>query len=137
MLHNHKPSDYRRPRYLRSDSIPPIGQAFTITETEEINKAVEGDEPDFRIRLTLDKWHWFELNGPNLDTVIELCGDDFGSWVGKRLGIIISQFQTKDDGMRTFLKVVPVAEIKAKRPLPSELKLRQRATTENEEIALG
>jgi hypothetical protein len=138
MLHNHKPSDYRRPRYVRPKDIPPVGRTFTITETEEIDKAVEGDEPDFRIRLTLDKWYWFDLSPGNFDCCIELFGDEsFDSWIGKRLGLIIDQFQTKNDGMRTYIKVVPASEIEPKRrPVPSALKPRV-AAEQDKEIQFG
>jgi hypothetical protein len=132
-----KPSDYQKLRYLKKDNLPNGGSVFTITDWDEVDKSTKANQPDERIRLTFDERWWFELYGRNLDTVIELLGDNFDDWHGKRIGIQVTPYETKDGEQKEFMQVVPATDIKAKRrPLPSDLRLRPR-TEEGKEIKFG
>jgi hypothetical protein len=114
-----KPSDYRKGlRYLRKENLSDGGNVFAITNVDEIDKSFEANEHDWRIRLTLQGQgsFWFELNGKNLDTVIELLGDSFHNWRGKQLGLCLAQFTTKQGEEREYIKIVPASKIKLRKP---------------------
>ena len=106
-----KPSDYQKLRYLKKDNVPNGGSVFTITDFDEVDKSTKANQPDWRIRLTFDERWWFELHSGNLDTAINLLGNDFQNWPGGQLGLVIAQFTTKDGEEREYMKIVPAPEI--------------------------
>jgi hypothetical protein len=124
-----KPSDYQKTRWLKKDNIPEGGSVFTVTDFDEVNKSDRTDKEDFRIRLTFDERWWFELAGNNLDTTIDLLGDDFANWDGKQIGLCLAAFTNKNGETNTYIKVVSAPEIK-KRPT-----LKRRTKPENGEPA--
>jgi hypothetical protein len=106
-----KPSDYSRIRYLKKTNLPPGGSVFTITDLDEVNKSPDADQLDLRIRLTLDEHWWFELKGGNLDTVIDLLGDDFATWLHGRIGLRVAEFTARDGTVGNYIQVVAASEI--------------------------
>jgi hypothetical protein len=116
-----KPSDYcTGKRYLKKDHLPDGGGRFKITDIDEVDKSIVAGEHDWRIRLTLDDRFWFEVHGPNLDSAIEILGDDFADWFGKSLGFVLDTFTGRDGEEKTYIKIVPAPEI--------TLKLRPKST---------
>jgi len=110
-LMKNKPSDYQKLRYAKKENIPNGGSVFTVTDFDEVDKSTEANQPDWRIRLTLDERWWFELKGGNLDTTIALLGDNFQHWIGRFLGLRVVKFTTKDCEEREYIKIVPAPEI--------------------------
>jgi hypothetical protein len=107
-----RPSDYCNGlRYLKRSNIPTPGSLFTITGIEEIEKSSKfTGKSECLIRLTFDERWWFDLTGGNLDTTIQLLGDDFEKWYNKRLGLRVATFN-KDGEEKSYIKVVPAPEI--------------------------
>jgi hypothetical protein len=124
-----KPSDYSRLRYLKKENLLGGGSIFVVTDFEEVNKSTEAGEEDLRIRLTLDEHWWFELKGENLNTVIDLLGDDFALWLHGRIGLCRGEFTARDGKVIDYIQVIPAPEVALKR--------RPAATTrakDNDEI---
>jgi hypothetical protein len=106
-----KPSDYSRLRYLKKENLLGGGSIFVVTDFDEVNKSTEAGEEDLRIRLTLDEHWWFELKGGNLDTVIDLLGDDFATWLHGRIGLRLAEFTARDGTVGNYIQVVAASEI--------------------------
>jgi hypothetical protein len=121
------PSSYLKPRWLKKDNVPEGGSVFVISDFDEIDKSAKTNESDVRLRVTFDERYWFELSGQNLSTAIDLLSDDFGAWIGGRLGLCLASFTTQDGEEKSYIKVVPAAEVEAnrprlRRPLPTDLR---------------
>jgi hypothetical protein len=67
------------------------------------------------IRLTLDEHWWFELKGENLNTVIDLLGDDFALWLHGRIGLCRGEFTARDGKVIDYIQVIPAPEVALKR----------------------
>jgi hypothetical protein len=106
-----KPSDYSRLRYLKKENLLGGGSIFVVTDFDEVNKSTEAGEEDLRIRLTLDEHWWFELKDGNLDTVIDLLGDDFATWLHGRIGLRLAEFTARDGTVGNYIQVVAASEI--------------------------
>jgi hypothetical protein len=120
-----KPSDYiTGKRYLKREHIEDGGNVHEITDIDEVDKGDVVGKHDWRIRLELDGHFWFELYAGNLDRVIEICGDDFDNWYGKKLGFVISEFTAKDGSEKTYIEVVAAPEVILKRPQSTKAKLQ-------------
>jgi len=111
-----KPSDYQKMRFLKRENIPDGGTVFTISEIDEVDKSKFADKPDWCIQLVFDE-HWrLDLRGSNLDTVIELLGNDFEKWHNIRLGARIATFKAKDGSEHEWIQLcaAPIIELRRK-----------------------
>jgi hypothetical protein len=109
-----KPSDYQKLRYVKKENVPNGGGIFIVTDFDEVDKSTKANQPEWRIRLTFDERWWFEVHGGNLDTAINLLGNDFDAWLDKPLGLCIAGFTTKEGEEKEYLKIVPATDIRRK-----------------------
>jgi hypothetical protein len=114
-----RPSDYCNGlRYLKRSNIPTPGSLFTITGIEEIEKSSKfTGKSECLIQVTFDERWQFDLKGSNLDTTIQLLGDDFTAWFGGKLGLRLSTFTTRDGSEQTYIQVVSPFAIEPRRLL--------------------
>jgi hypothetical protein len=117
-----KPSDYRAGfRFLKKENIDPKnGSVLKISDIDDVDKSIIAGEHDWRIRLTLNSAYWFELNGSNHDSALEILGDDFDRWFGRKLGFVIADFTAKDGSEKQWIKIVPAPAIELKVPRDTE-----------------
>jgi hypothetical protein len=120
-----RPSDYCNGlRYLKRSNIPTSDASFLITGVEEAEKTNKfTGKSECLIQLIFDERWRFDLKGNNLTTVIELLGDDFDGWYGKRLTLRIATFTKEDRATQEFIKVVRPAKTtlsRKNRPAPKD-----------------
>jgi hypothetical protein len=111
-----------KPLFIRKEEIPDGGVIVTIAQAERRDMSTVVDEQDFQWLLTFREGWRLRLNQPNLHKIIELCGDETELWPGKRLGLRLAEFKTKEGGTNDYIKIVPAPEIALKRKPPLKRK---------------
>jgi hypothetical protein len=109
-----------KPLFIRKEEIPDGGIIVVIAYAERKDMSVTAGEQDFQWLLTFKEGWRLRLNPINLRHMIELCGDETDHWPGKRIGLILAEFQTKEGTTKQYIKVVPAPGVTLKRKLVKE-----------------